>query len=516
MQLSYSAELIAQEIHTKLKLQSYLWDPVAWAEDVLGVVLWSKQKEIMRSVAANPRTAVKSCHSIGKTFISALLACWWIATRNDCSVQSTAPTYRQVHGLLWEEIRKMHAQGGLPGTINGKDQWTKEVYRGRGSTKAQVGQGSKPADGNIHGFHGVHRPDGVFCILDEACGIVPAIYNGAEAITTFPGDRLFTVGNPDDPNTKMGEVFLSPTGTWNLITVSAFDTPWFTGEAEEMIEKAKHDPALLEATMALLDHMPNPEKVEEWKLEWGVESATYSSKVLAEFPEVGSDSFFSQTAMDQAWSADFDDDLEERPILGIDLAGWGDDDSVVYLNRGGRVRKFRQWSEGDATIGVENVVEAIKASGCKEVRIDGGGLGGPIFDFLVHRTDIPDDVVVIKILGGEASSDNSVYANARTEHYNNLRHMMRTGQLDLEFEDERLKKQLQAIKYKFNAKGAMIIESKRDMRARGVKSPDELDAVVYATLDTSRIDDAELEGTVVEFDMEAEFGDREDAYSWGW
>lgn len=169
-----------ERVEQDAKEKAYFSDPVLWAEDKLGLILWSKQKEILRSIAENKRTAVKSCHSIGKTFISAVAAAWWIDTRDNCMVQSTAPTYDQVHTLLWEEIRKLHNKAGLIGRVNLQDQWLKDIVNPETGKTQQtvVGQGKKPADGNIHGFHGTHRPDGVLAIYDEGCGIAQSIFTG--------------------------------------------------------------------------------------------------------------------------------------------------------------------------------------------------------------------------------------------------------------------------------------------------------------------------------------------------
>jgi hypothetical protein len=230
--LRAAADRMAQEARQR----KWRDDPVAWAEDVLEVVLWSKQKEILRSIAQNRRTAVKSCHSIGKTYTCALAAAWWISTREDCMVQSTAPTYAQVHGQLWEGIRKLHVQAGLIGRTTMGDQWLKPMLKGGRATDVLVGEGKKPADTNIHGFHGTHRPDGVFSILDEGCGIATPLFTGAEAITTANMDRQLTTGNPDDPNTEFGRIFREGAEQWNLITVSAFDTPLYTGEDKELLQ----------------------------------------------------------------------------------------------------------------------------------------------------------------------------------------------------------------------------------------------------------------------------------------
>jgi hypothetical protein len=71
---------------------------------MLGDAVWSKQREILQSVARYPRTAVKACHASGKTFTAAEVVLWWITCRQE-AVAVTAPTWTQVERLLWGEIR---------------------------------------------------------------------------------------------------------------------------------------------------------------------------------------------------------------------------------------------------------------------------------------------------------------------------------------------------------------------------------------------------------------------------
>jgi hypothetical protein len=59
------------------------------------------------------------------------------------------------------------------------------------------------------------------------------------------------------------------------------------------------------------------------------------------------------------------------------------------------------------------------------------------------------------------------------------------GRVDIELSDKDLLDELMMIKYKFSSKGSIQIESKDDMRGRGLKSPDRLDAAMYACLDMS-------------------------------
>src|SRR5229473_2012925 len=79
-------------------------DPVYFAEVMLGAQLWSRQEEILRSVATHARTAVAACHASGKTFVTALLVLWWLAIHKQAIAVTTAPTWTQVQRLIWGEV----------------------------------------------------------------------------------------------------------------------------------------------------------------------------------------------------------------------------------------------------------------------------------------------------------------------------------------------------------------------------------------------------------------------------
>jgi reverse gyrase len=89
-------------------------DPVDWAHKKAGIDLWSKQRDIIRSIRDNRRTAVQSGHGIGKSLTASVAASWWVDTHpaDQTLVVTTAPSVKQVHAILWEEIRKIHSGGG--------------------------------------------------------------------------------------------------------------------------------------------------------------------------------------------------------------------------------------------------------------------------------------------------------------------------------------------------------------------------------------------------------------------
>lgn len=464
--MSLPFDRVRAEMLRRAKQKEYAKDPVLWAEEVLGVVLWSKQKEILRSLVTHKRTAVKSCHGIGKTFISAVASAWWVSTRGaESMVQSSAPTRQQVHSLLWEEIRTMHMRAGLPGRCTLDDRWLMDLNENGRSVERLVGEGKKPADTNIHGFQGTHRRAGVLVILDEGCGVPESIYTGAEAITTAPMDRILVVGNPDDPNTEFGRIFREHPPGWNLITVSAFDTPNFTNEpVPDVINRGTIQ----------------REWVEEKRKDWGEDSPRYKAKVLAEFPLDSVDSLISGAAVAAAVQAGkLDDRDDEAPVIAVDVARYGNDSTVVAAKwPNGHIEILDRWERLPTTetaIRVQRLADDVQA---KEIRIDGVGVGGGVVDMVAEAYWNNHKVTVVEMQAGAPAPDPRKWYNLRAYWYDTLRSDLNAGNVTLPDMNE-VERELTSVYYEFR-KAALLLMSKEDMRKKGIKSPDFADAIVMA------------------------------------
>lgn len=462
-------DAVIADIRARSKKSEYLTDIKLWAEEVLGKTLWSKQEEIARSIVENTHTAVVSCNGAGKSGLAGIVAVWWVAVHdpNEVAVICSAPTYVQIARVLFKEIQdnfNLAKQHGivLPGYITQAQEWKLED----GTVMAW---GRRPADKDlVSSFQGIHRRY-VLVVLDEAGGIPEDLYTATEAVTNTEGARVLAIGNPDSRGTPFHKIFREDP-TWHKIKISAFDTPNFTGE--EIPEGLK--PLLIQ-----------PAWVERQKISWGVDSARYKSKILAEFPDEADNTFFSQSAIDRAVDIDIVEDFSNNAVLGVDLARFGEDDSVVYINRMGRCRKLETWTKATSIESANRIHKLAIEHGVSEVRIDASGLGGPIVDQVVMLAQ--DRYIVISMLGSAASPDNTRWLNARAFNFDSLREQMLDNKIDLDPDDKVLMDEMLMIQYKFSAKGSIQIESKDDMRNRGVKSPDSLDALVYAAADLSHI-----------------------------
>ena len=384
------------------------------------------------------------------SWTAGMLAAWWIDTHpvGEAIVVSTAPTYKQVHAVLWEEIRKQHRIGGLDGTVNLADEWTINAQL--------VGMGRKPADHDAHGFQGIHRRY-VLVIIDEACGVPANIYTAVEAITTNADCRILAIGNPDDPNTEFGAI-CKPGSGWNVIRVRSQDSPNFTGE---------------DVPDALRHLLPTPEWVEDAAKRWGVDSPLYTSKVEGEFPEVGDNTLIPSRWITEAQNRDCP---PEHPIsVSADVARFGKDKTIIGVREGRRFRIVRTISSSPTTVTAGEVRHAMADSYATRARIDGVGVGGGVVDLLREQGVLTDDLQA----GGRAM-DSERFANARAEWFWGLRKRFEDGDIDIDPGDDELAAQLGSIRYEYTSRGQIKIESKDDMLKRGLPSPDRADALMLA------------------------------------
>ena len=117
--------------------------------------------------------------------------------------------------------------------------------------------------------------------------------------------------------------------------------------------------------------------------------------------------------------------------------------------------------------------------------MDAAGSGRGVFSLLANEEEFADRPYVLRgVMGGEASPDRNQWANQRAWHYDTLRKKMSLGEIDLDLlVDTELRDELVKQPYKMNPRGAIQITPKSEMRSAGIKSPDHLDAVVYAVLE---------------------------------
>ena len=431
-----------ESLQRSTREREYALDPVAWIRDVLGDDIWSLQEVICESVRDHRYTAIRACHGPGKSFIAARLAAWWIATHpiGEAFVVTTAPTWDQVNSVLWRELRRAKRAGELPGNITLNARWNvgEEI----------IAVGRKPADYNEVAFQGIHERY-LLAIIDEAAGISEQLFDAVESLVTNEDCRVLAIGNPDDPESYFAKVCQSGSG-WNEIGISAFDTPNFTGE--EVPERVSK---LLVSKLW----------VEERRKRWGEGTPIWISKVLGQFPEISEDTLITPAMIRNG-------ELKELPDAGdrtysVDIARFGSDETVMYENRGGRIRKV--WSfRKKSTMETAGKIVAHWRKYPGRLVIDGVGVGGGVVD-RIRELNIP----VIEYNGGESSSDKD-FVNLRAESWWKVRTALEQNEIDLDPHDDELLAQLGKQKYELTSKGKLFLPPKKTVSD---PSPDRGDAV---------------------------------------
>ena len=468
-------------------------DGVWFIENVLGETLWEDQKEIASSVldARNSRTAVRSCHSSGKTFLAARIALAFSMMYPKSRVISTAPTFNQVSRLLWTEIRAACAKlPELGATINNTELiWSPDHF--------MVGLSTDDADRFVG-----HHADHILVLLDEGPGVRPEIWEATIGLLAGGDARMLVIGNPTEASGPFHDCFHSQSDRWNTFHIDAMKTPNLRdiGELsdEAMVEH------LLGLTDEELDDNPFPylttkRFVLEAAQTFGVGSGPWLSRVKGDFPTEGSSTLVSLPWIEKAieryeneeetnaWLKTLEPDHNAHSLfdkhdwqIGIDVAGPGSDETVVAVRQGRRIVRIESWAKSDPRGEVLSVLDEYRKYG-PVVCVDAVGIG---YYMARHLKDAGFKVVEVNV--GKAAHDKRRFKNLRAELHWNIREQLEKGQLDLP-RNAKLQAQSSSVKYEYTPQGQVKIESKQEAQKRGVKSPDIFESVMLAAAQSNAI-----------------------------
>jgi hypothetical protein len=444
-------------------------DPVGWLNERARAETWSKQREIIESVRDHHNTAVHSCHEVGKSWIAAATAAWWLDTHpiGEARVVTTAPTQAQVQAILWNEINGFHDRAGLAGRLN-LTEWYFGSYL--------AGLGRKPSEHNTAAFQGLHARY-LLLILDEAYGIPKNIWDGGSTLAANEHSRVLVIGNPDGPG-EFQEV-CRPDSGWHTIHIGAKHTPNFTGEP---------------VSQFLKDMLIHPRWTEERAKKWGRDSALYQSKVEGQFPTGGDP--FAVIRYDWARTCQLTDFPAGEPVeAGIDV-GAGGDRTVMRERRGLRAGRELEFIDADPrrTAGELNI--HLKEWGIRKAKIDSTGIGWALAGDLKEASSkhnptgpcVHDaEIIAVNFGAGPAPGLEKKYLNKRAEIWWAGRERSRPGieTWDLSAVDDDVIHELTSPKYEIlDNHGKIKIEPKDNIIKRLGFSPDRAEALLLAFLET--------------------------------
>ena len=433
-------------------------DPIWWIENVLNDRPWQTQKDILRALVTNREVNVRSCHSAGKSWVASRAALWFLYNHPESLVITTAPTARQVRGILWKEIRTAHGRSRVP--LGGEPSTTALRI-----SPSWMALGFTAAEHDPDRFQGFHARS-TMVIIDEACGVSEEIDTAVDSILSGDHSRLLRIGNPTNASTPFGTAFRQQRG--KRFAISAFDTPNFTSTGITLETIRSGEWRKLAATGLAEPNLINPQWVAEKFKYWGETSPLFMSRVLAEFPTGGEAMVFDLAHLDAAQQTKATQ-LTPR-VFGVDIARLGSDDTVVALREGNSVRILDSWNGHDTMSSTGRIAALAHQHSPECIYVDEIGLGAGVLDRLV---ELGHSAVGINV--AKPARDTDRFENTRAELFWNLRERLEENDLALP-DDTTLVEQLAAIRYEFTSRGRIKLESKSNMAS----SPDRADAIALA------------------------------------
>ena len=321
----------------------------------------------------------------------------------------------------------------------------------------------------FQGFHEEH----ILVVVDEAAGVNMNIFEGIEGILTSTGARLLLIGNPTSIGTPFYDAFTKP--GFKTFHVSAFDTPNFT-EAKITHDDIKNGTWKEKSKEILYPKLITPHWVADRYKVWGENSAPYQVRVMGNFPQQGEDTLIPLAWIELAMQR-WEDTPEGKPIqLGVDVAAYGSDKTVIAERKGLKVMPLNVYAQKNTRETTGLVLNKAKEINTRKISVDEIGIGRGVVDSLAEEGY---EDVGVNVAG--RASDPERYHNLRAELWWEFREKLDPEKTPIALpDDDELLAELSSVKYKIDGRGAIQIESKEEMKKRLGRSPDRADAVVLS------------------------------------
>lgn len=441
-------------------------------EDEEGPDIW--QTKVLREIGVRlqrgeeageaVRVAVASGHGVGKTTLVAWLILWFIATRAHPQIVVTANTKAQLEGKTWRELAIWHKRSICSHWF----QWTATKFYYKGAADTWFASAVPWTKERAEAFAGTHAKH-VLVIFDEASAIADEIWEVAEGALTTVGAMQVCFGNPTRNVGRFRECW------------GKFRHRWITMQVDSRNAKKA-----------------NRKQIQAWIEDYGIDSDFIRVRVLGQFPRASSNQFIATEDVEAAVARFLAAERRKREgsrlndpeaiariklgvddcgdegaplLLGVDVARFGDDSSVLFERRGTIAKRIAKYQGLDNVQLATRVAEFIEIRRYDGVFVDGVGTGSGVVDVLRslgHK--------VIDCHAGARALDERAYFNRRVEMYAGVRKWLRSGGM-IE-DDETLKEDLQSAEFGFAGRGDQIqLESKDDIRDRIGRSPDDADGL---------------------------------------
>ncbi len=442
-------------------LYCYPWGEGALA-GVDGPRAW--QREVLVAIGAHlsdPATRYQPCriarasgHGIGKSALIAMIVKWALDTCEDTRVIITANTDTQLRTKTAPEIAKWAMAAITADWFRATA--TALISTVKGHDKAWRADLVTWSVHNTEAFAGLHNQGKrIVFVFDEASGIDAKVWEIALGALTDAGTEIIFLafGNPTLNTGAFREIFGKFRHVWNTRQIDS-----------RTVEGTNH---------AFLD---------ELVATYGEDSDIVKVRVRGQFPSASTMQFIATDVADAARSRALGPTIGSDPVIfGVDCARFGDDHSTLAIRcgRDARSRPWKRWYHQDAMMLAGDIALQAALYSPDAIFVDAGNIGAAVVDRL--RQLLPDTMIGEVWFGStrvrEANWTGGTrvrVANKRAEMWTNMRHWLENGCIP---DDQAIHDDLIGPEYGFNADQAVQLEKKDHLKARGLPSPDDGDAL---------------------------------------
>ncbi len=437
---------------TGTELENYPDGPDKWQrdllEDIKQHIIKNDQRAISKQMKEAFQAATVSGHGIGKSSFVAWLIIFFMSTRQKCRGVVTANTANQLEGKTWAELSKWHNMA-----LN--RHWFKYTATKFSSTLDANGEKNWMfecvpwSEDRTEAFAGLHNASStVVVIFDEASAISDKIWEVSEGAMTDGEPFWFAFGN----------------GTRN------------TGRFRECFSKFRHRWRNVHVDSRQVK-ITNKVQIAKWVEDYGDDSDFVRVRVKGQFPRAGNLQFIGSDLVEGAVGREAIAELWEPLVIGVDVARYGDDQSIICVRKGRDARthpmvKFRKTDTMTLAAAAVALAQQLKADA---IFVDGTGVGGGVVDRIRQlKMDCFDINFSAKSDNYSPGDDSAKYANKRSEMWGNMKDWLKRGAVA---DDNDLKSDLMGVEYGYDERNCIQLEKKKDMKKRGQASPDNADAL---------------------------------------
>ena len=268
---------------------------------------------------------------------------------------------------------------------------------------------------------------------------------------TTPGAMRLVCGNPTKNTGRFFECF------------NRFKSRWITKQIDSR-----------DSTLT------NKEELQNWIDDYGEDSDYVRVHVKGIFPRFSMNQLISEEMVNRAIKRDNkpEEYRYEPIILGVDVARMGDDQSVICVRQGNKVHELRKFRglDGPQVANEVLIVEREYHRLARDIFIflDVVGIGASAYDALVRLSKSN----VFPVNAGIKASDSKRFFNKRIEMWWDMKEWLDlVGQIP---DDKELTIDLTAPTYGYANKTEQFqLEGKKEMKGRGLASPDSGDSLAH-------------------------------------